>query len=427
MYPSSVNVPTDQTGTQITYVVKAVWDNVQNTSIQFDISTFGEGDKFADPLVADFTAVDGTVDTIGNIESIRIKRGRDNNLEAFGMGECVITIVDNTGRYNPANASGPLYGKLRPMRQVLITAQLPGQAEVSLFRGYIRSIDHRAYSNQKKTTITCGDFLLYLNRTKPVYSAVGRASTTGEGISSILTAATFTNNSLLSIEQGDVIPSPGISNTAIGSSALSQIQDLLEIERGDFYIAGNGVVTYSQRASRATKATFATYQDISGYVIASSDLERVKNKATVTKDIADPGVDITSTWTDGISVSNYGQQDFSEIKSVYIYDTAQTLSLAQWLVAQRANPLVTFRNIELTLNALNIADSQYALSTELSSRVFVSNTAIGQSVRGYFVEAVEHKIEVGSHTIEYNLLPIFAEVMVLDRTEAVLDSAVLTY
>lgn len=427
LYPSASSVPSGQTGSQITYVVKAVWPDVQATSIQFDVSLFGEGDKFADPLVADFTAVDGTVDTIGNIESIKIKRGRDDNLEAFGMGECVITIIDNTGRYNPANASGPLYNKLRPMRQVLVTAQLPDQAEVSLFRGYIRSIDHRAYANQKKTTITCGDLLLYLNKTKPVYSPVGRESTTGESISSILTAATFTYSSLRSIGQGDVIPSPGTSNTATGSSALSQISDLLEIERGDFYVAGNGVVTYSARSSRATKDTFATYKDISGYVIASTDLERVKNKATVTKDVADPGTDIVSTWADGNSVANYGQQDFSEIRSTYLYDAAQTLSLAQWLVAQRANPLATFRGIELTLNALDIPASQYALSTELSSRVFVENTAIGQTVKGYFVEAIEHTIQVGSHIINYTLLPIFAEVMVLDRTEAVLDSAVLTY
>ena len=427
LYPSAGSVPSGQTGTQITYVVKAIWNDTQNTAIQFDISTFGEGDKFADPLVGDFTATDGSVDTIGNIESIKIKRGRDDNLEAFRMGECVITIIDNTGRYNPANASGSLYNKLRPMRQVLVTAQIPGQPEVSLFRGYIRSIDHRAYSNQKKTTITCGDLLLYLNKTKPVYSPVGRESTTGESISSILTASTFTYSSLLSIQQGDVIPSPGVSNTSTGITALSQIQDLIEIERGDFYVSANGTVTYSQRSSRATKSTFATYQNISGFVIATSDLERVKNKATVTKDVADPGTDITSTWTDGNSVSNYGQQDFSEIKSTYLYDTTQTLSLAQWLVAQRANPLTTFRGIELTLNALDVRDSQYALLTDLSERVFVENTAIGQTVKGYFVEGIEQTIQVGSHVINYTLLPIFAEVMVLDRTEAVLDSAVLAY
>jgi hypothetical protein len=427
LYPSSTVDLTAECKQDFTYRVRAVWEDAQSTSVQFDISRFDGTDEFADPLAADFNDLDPAVETIQNVESVSIRRGRDDNLESFTMGTAVITIVDEDGRYNPSNESGPLYGKLRPMRQILVTAQIADFAEVPLVRGYIRNIDYEYYSNQGRARITLNDLFIYLNKSKPVFDSVGRITNTGEVLEQILTSVAWTDASLLSLDDGDVIPSPGPSNTSADSSALSKVQELLEIERGDFYIAADGTVTFGDRNTRATKPTFASFTNVSGSAVVTSDLDRVKNRATVTRDLPDPTPDVVKTWSDSSSVANYGVQDFSSITSEIIYDDAQALSLAQWLVAQRKDPLVPFRSITIVLNTLNYLDAFYALSTDLTERVTVGNTSLGQTLSAYFVEAITHEIKVGTHSVTFSLLPIFSEVIVLNRDEAVLDEAVLAY
>lgn len=427
LYPSSTLDLSAEVQKNVTYRVKAIWVDAQATSVQFDVSHFDGTDEFADPLAADFDALDGSVDTIPNIDSINIRRGRDDNLEDFNMGSCVITVIDEEGNYNPSNESGPFYGKLRPMRQVLVTAQIAGLPEVPLFRGYVRNIDYEYYSNQGKARITVNDLFLYLSKSKPVFNSVGTITTTGLVLKQILDAVGWTDSGLLSLDSGDVIPAPGPSNTSGESNALTKVQELLEIERGDFFIAADGSVVFNGRNTKASASTFSSFTNVSGSAVVTSDLDRVKNRATVTRDLPDPTPDVVKTWSDSTSVSNYGIQDFSSITSAIIYDDAQATSLAQWLVAQRKDPLVPFRRISVTLNALSFVDSYYAILTDLTARVQVGNTSLGQSLSSYFVESIDHQITVSSHVVTYSLLPIFAEVMVLDREESVLDSAVLAY
>lgn len=439
IYPSATTLPSfatfpgltlslqDEVKRNVTYRVRAVWETSQGTSIQFDVSLFDGTDEFADPLVADFDAVDGSVDLIPDVESISIRRGRDDNLESFNMGSCVITIIDPDGNYNPSNESGPLYNKLRPMRQILVTAQIDEFPEEPIIRGYIRNIDYESYANQGKARITLNDLFLYLSKSRPVFEATGADTTTGLVLKQILDAVGWNDPTLLFLDSGDVIPTPGPSNTSGEASAVTKIQELLEVERGDFFIAADGSVVFNDRTARATASNFSEFTNISGSAIVTSDLDRVKNRATVTRNLPDPAPGVVKTWSDAGSVSEYGIQDFSAISSDIIYDDAQALSLAQWLVAQRKDPLVPFRSISVTLNTLSVLEGYYALLTDLTSRVLVGNTALGQSVSSYFVEAIDHQITVDRHVITYSLLPIFAEVMVLDRADSVLDSAVLAY
>lgn len=407
----------------ITYTVKAIWADVTDTSIQFDISTFGEGDKFSNALIADFSS--GSVDTISGVQSIQIKRGRDDNLEAFGMGECVVTINDPTGRYNPANESGVLYGKLRPMRQVLVQATLSGQT-TALFRGYIRSIDFTADGVNSTARLTVGDLFLYLNRNKPVFFNANRETTTGEVLTAMLAGAGWDTSQLTSLQTGDVIPSPGVGNASTGETGISIIQQLMEIERGDFYIADDGTVTFKQRNDRAKRDTSATFSNVSGYIVASSDLERVKNKAAVVKQTASSS--FTADWSDGVSVANYGQQDFSTISSFYIYDATQALSLAQWLVVQRSNPLVMFRAIEITVDAIPSAAALYAMLAELSDRIIVTTAAVGSVAKGYYIEGIEHSISPAMHKVKFSLIPVLFDAFILDSlTSGLLDTNALSY
>jgi len=402
----------------ITYAIRALWPLAASTAVQFDLTTFGEDDKFADPLSADFTAPE--VDIIGGVESVSIKRGRDDNLDAFSMGECSITINDQDGRYNPANVDGPLYGLLRPMRQMLVEATVAGLGTVTLFRGFIRSIDHNADPHRKTTTFALGDLFLYMGKTRPVFTNKGSATTTGEVVGVMMTAMGVTAET--EISTGDVIPSPGVGNSSTGETALGKVQQLLEIERGEFFVSGPGVPIYRSRYFRDAKALTATFKNVSADLIVATDLERVKNKATVQRE----GFS-TSEWSDGVSIAAYGQQDFSAISSPYLVSGAQALSLAQWLVSQRSSPLSVFRGITLIPKALETAGAQYALTAEIGDRIMVENTSVGQPVLGYFVESVAHQIDPLLHKVRLSLTPIFNEIFLLDTVTATLDTGILAY
>ena len=408
----------------VTYTVQAIWDDVQNTAIQFDVSTFGEGDKFANALSADFTATDGTVETITAVEDVQIRRGRDDNLDAFSMGECVVTITDKAGRYNPVNTSSPLAAKIRPLRQVRVQATVSGVTR-TVFRGYIRTIDYSRDVTVGRATFTCGDLFLPLSKARPTVTNVGRDTTTGEAIAQVLYAAGWSNAALTLLETGDVVPSPGVGNASGSSTALDLISALLQTERGDFYIKGDGTVTYSQRYSRATKTNAATLSNVGTTAVATSDIERVRNRATVTATRFDP--DVTADWSDANSVATYGQVDFSNISSPYIYDGTQATNLAQWLVSQRKTPLSPMRSLDLTISG-SASLASTVLGIEISDKITVTNTALGQSAQQFFVEGIRHHITASRHDVSLTLLPITNPVLVLnDTTAGALDSAILAY
>lgn len=409
----------------MTYEVEVVWQNVQTTAIQFDISTFGEGDRFTDPFAIDWN--DPTAEVIPGVSSININRGRDDNLAFYSMGECTITIEDATGTYNPANESSPLYGKTRPMRPIRVTSSF-GASGVTLFTGFIRSIEFSATDgNRGVATIIACDLFLNMSKTNPVFTNVGRDTTTGEVLNSVMSGIGYTGTTLWSNADGDVIPSPGVGNSSTGQSALQIAASLMEIERGDFFINFYNEPTFYERNRRAVQASLFTFTDVGTRVAATTDLDRVKNKAAVVKQ-TDVG-DFTSDWSDGPSIANYGQQDFSTISSFYIYDAAQAQALAQWLVSQRSSPTSTLRSLEIIPRTFDDADRVTILGLcDLAEKITVEETSTGLPPTDFFVESIKHSITPELHRMSFGLVKDDALALVLDSaTNGLLDTNTLAY
>jgi hypothetical protein len=400
----------------IEYTVEVWWKPTASETIIFGTSTFGEGDTFADPLAVDWDEADEVL----NVTSIRLARGRDDNLSDFGMGEAQIVVEDTDGLYNPANEDSALYDALRPMQYIRVRAQVlplsgsPLPIE-TVFEGLIRNIDYRRTPERGQATFTCGDLFLYFNRVVPLFVNQGRDTNTGEVLNTILDDLGLVE-SRRTIDQGDVIPSPGVSNPAGGSTALNLFQQLMQIARGDLYISRSGQFVFADRDQRAVEPASGEYANIATGATTTSDIDRVRNKATV---IRETEIDnYASEWSDGISVANFGQQDFSAISSPLIYDQSQALALAQWLVSQRADPLVPFRSIEIAVNALSSAEkANAAIKTEIADRIVVTNSVLGQPAKAYYVEGIEHGITPSLHTISLRLLPLFVDSLVLDDAQ----------
>lgn len=402
----------------ITYTVEAQWQGAATNPIIFDTCDFGDGCEFVDPLDVDWASAE--VAEIQNVSRIRIVRGRDDNLTSLGMGECQIVVEDNAGVYNPNNSSSPLAGYLRPMQWVRVTAEVTDVGGQSLgvqtmYEGLIRSIDYKQEPGRGFATITCGDAFFWFSRNVPVFVNQGRDTSTGEVVTSALDVVGWSATKR-TVDTGDVIPSPGVSNPQGGSTALNIFQQLMEIARGDLFVTRDGKVVFYDRDRRALAADSASYNNSAVAATGTTDVERVRNKATVTRETSLGNY--TSTWADGLSVADYGQQDFGEISSSIIYDQSQALGLAQWLVFQRSNPNVPFRALRVVVNTLSAATkANAAIKTEISDRLTITDAKIGTSSKAYYVEGLQHDIVASGttkHDVTMALVPNYIDSLVLD-------------
>lgn len=382
-----------------TYSVMIGWDTVTVDAFTIGVSTLGGGDVLVGQFATSFA---GTYDDVtAETKSFRLKRGRDDNLDPMTAGDATIVLTDPTGKFNPKNTASVLAGSLIPMRPVRIQATFSGTT-TGLWRGFIRSIEHDPEA--RESTVNAVDLFLWLSRVQPVVAAMA-STTTGAAIGAILDAVGFTDPAFRSLDAGDAVAAFSADGTA---TALSLIEGLLEAERGVFYMSATGVATYEDRNARALRTTTsATLAGVMQGINPSTDLDRVRNRATVTKTGGAP-----QTAYDADSAATYGYADHAAIDSPYLASDAQALSLAGWLVAQRKDPRPPARGMTLA-NTTDAVLTQI-LARELQDRVTVTET-VGGTTGDWHIEQIQHEVTDGGrlHRCAWALTERGADVFVL--------------
>jgi len=84
---------------------------------------------------------DGTwTDETGRARRILVRSGFEQAGDRVaGVGRCTLTLDNRDRRFSPGNASGPLYGRLLPRREVRITAS-DGVYSWVIFRGFVEQL-----------------------------------------------------------------------------------------------------------------------------------------------------------------------------------------------------------------------------------------------------------------------------------------------
>jgi hypothetical protein len=356
--------------------------------LQFGISKFGSEDRFADSFSALYS------DISEDVKSIRVKRGRDDNLDAFEAGTAVVTLDDQTSRYSPLNPGSDLSPFVTPGRPITIEIVLNGQ-RYGIFRGFVRSIEHDPSKTNKETTLQCQDLLLYLSRSKPEITYKAPPITTGEAIGVVLDSIGWGDPALRQLGFGDILEE-GFGPFTGDKSALQIIQDLLVTERGEFYQGRDGVVRFFYRQARAQRQPGFLLDGAVAGAVPASDLTNIRNKATVTKTGSG-----SQTWEDIPSIENYGPSEF-QIDSPYINGPTQALALAQWLVSQNKNPQPPIRAVDFVAN---VSYGRMFVSTilEIGDRIRVADAGVNLAEREFFIEGIEHSIEPGRHRTAFTL------------------------
>ena len=258
------------------------------------------------------------------------------------------------------------------------------------------------------------------------------ASTTGGRIGQILDGIDFNDRTLWkggikddgtrntdALDTGDTIT---VGNADGSKSALTMIQDLLEGERGVFYIDKDGKATYEERTSRARRTTSSA--TITTYALTSQpgfEFDQLVNRQGVVRQYQ-TGAAGTSPNTlqngtpqlgqNATSIKLYGVCDGSEIQTEYVASDAQAQSLAQYIVNIRSTFVAP---ITIEMDGGPAAATTQMLSLELQDRVTVNDTVAGTS-GDYIIEGIETEIGDGGNRYvvtftlsDYGTLPfIFA-------------------
>lgn len=91
---------------------------------------------------------------------VSVEHGANFDGQGIAAGSAVILVENSTNKYTPQNAAGTLYGKLKPGRQVWVTATYSGTT-YGVFHGFLRRIVPRT---DKWAELHCEDMLFRLGR-----------------------------------------------------------------------------------------------------------------------------------------------------------------------------------------------------------------------------------------------------------------------
>lgn len=393
------------------FTVEVAWESAVTLVFKLDVSTLDSGALLDGIGVGDFS---GAYDNVTNdVEDVRIKRGRDDRLRGMQAGEATFVLYRPNAPdfYNPNAPSGvsPLGGLspgFVPMRPVRIRA-VYNATTYSLFYGFVRSAEWDSVS--KRCTVNCVDLFLWMSRVIPDFTAAEAATagvdTTSEAVAYILDQVGFTDPTKRDLEAGG--DSIALTDYNEGTTnALAIVEELLEAERGVFYIAGDGSATYRTRQARYETDSSATFANETLQYGSGLDLDRIVNRQTVTRQNASRVDVYTATATSGDSVSTYGLSDGSTVASPYISTNANADALANYLVdaldVPRPPITLTIDNQDATTIvrqlSLDLGD-RITAPTQYQSFIFGVSTFGGSATfagtADYHIEQITHELDHG--------------------------------
>lgn len=372
----------------VTYEISVGFSTALTGTFILGSSILGGPDVLAGPFV--FPA---WVDVTADVQQVDTRRGRSDDMATMQAGTCTLTLRDTTGKYAPDNSAGPFFGQLVPLRPVRARSTISGQT-TSIFTGWVTDITSNPDRGTQKATIQCKDLFAWMDQdgALPTIAPTG-PTTTGAAIGLILDAIGWTTPTMRRLAVGDHIP----SFTADGkTSALTLIGQLLDAERGVFWIAADGVAVYEDKAARnrsprlTSQATIASVKAI----FAGVSLMTIKTRASVTRTGG-----VTQVAAD---LSGFGfPRDFPPVTTAYLSTDAQAMALARYMVATRKDPVTVARDLDL--DGLETTALTALLQRDLSDRVTVVDAGTGTNADFHIEQIEQHIVVPTRHTGAYKL------------------------
>lgn len=387
-----------------------------------------------DLLAPDTVLTDITAD----LRWVTTSRGKQRDLDEFGIGDCQVELNNQARKYDPTNTSSIYYGNIAPMRQVYVTAVLNG-VDYPVWRGYIeRWIVDYANPNLPLAGIDGADAFLLLSRAQMAEVAASfSGDLAGARFSRVLDLAE------VSFPAGSRSIATG--KTTFGASTLAEeggnplryLQKATQSEGGAFYVSKTGVLTFEER-NTTFGSSVATFSDDGA---AGSIRYLTIDQSTDSDLLYNRVVCAGTTGTEQIAQDIASQVDNSTVST--LDRTGQLassdnlmLEQAQWLAFQYGTPETRLRQVEVAVHSLSDARKADLLALELTDRVTVVRTPTGGGSpatisQQAIVVGIDHDISDGGKswivTVTFQAGSRIVPFILDDPVFGLLDSSPLAY
>jgi hypothetical protein len=379
------------------------------------------------------TAAADVVDITAFVTQCYIKRAFNRSSDSFIGGSAKIVFVDQTGTFNPANTSSPLFGKIKPMRKIRMTATF-NSISYSLGSFYVQEWNYKSPTgfDPAYVTLNCVDGFQLLNLTTLTTVTGGTAGqTTAARVTSLLDAGDW---------PGGMRDISATATTTVQAdngnsrSLLAALQEVEQTETGALYVDQRGFVKFMSRSDIVTASggTLTKFSDVNGsgditYQNVEFDISdyQMINKVTVT-----PAGLSSQTASDSASISDYFQH--SRVRSGIMQTEADALQQAQMIIASRKEQGVDIQLNSLTVDAYSQADparTTAALALDIFDPIEVTQTLpAGNVVSDSVIAGVQYQITPNSFLVTFSCAQPFAVGFLLDSAvDGVLDEDSLSY
>lgn len=291
------------------------------------------------------------IDYSAQTTQIAIRRGRDLMTDTYNAGSATVRILDPNGDFNPQNTSSPIYGFLKPLRKIQISATYAGTTYY-LFSGYTSEYRYTYPTGQEIGYVTISSYdafkIFNLAAISTVTSA-GDGQDTGTRLGKILDEISWPS-SLRNIDTGDTIcqADPSTSRVALAAMRTVELSEL-----GAFYIAPDGIATFKSR-STTQESVFGTpteFNQTTGIPYANLkfafDDKLIINQANMQR----IGGTVQS-YTDAASVDTYFLHSTSA-QNLLMQTDSDVLSMAATYVSSRKDSTIRIDAMTLDLTTPN--------------------------------------------------------------------------
>lgn len=289
--------------------------------------------------------------------------------------------------YDKALASGRVTAHRNAMKEL---PDYTDEETYPYFYGFLRRI-YSTPSRRGYVSFSAVDLLTRMAKIKPTIAAVPNTDT-GASIGKVLDALEWTTPSLRDLDNGDPFPSFSADGSKDG---VQLVQELLDAERGAFFIEKGGAAIFRGRHHRLVYSPNAAVLNLMTAFDAEVDEELIRNRATVTRTGG-----VAQTATDADSIAEFGVNDQDAIESPYFISDAVALGLAQWIVMTGKNPDQRVRSLELDAREEGLLAT--ILRCDLGDTVYVKEGE--QATGGVFtIEGINERVTKEAHRATWTL------------------------
>jgi len=305
---------------------------------------------------------EGYVDVTEYLQSVNINRGKSRELDKFNAGQLNAVFNNNGREFDPTYEDSPFYGQIVPKRSVRLTVD-----DIVQFVG-VSDDWNLAYDPAGNSVASVSAFDTFSNLANLNLSDFAPdEELAGARVNAALDNIDWSAD-LRDIDTGNELMESQIVND--GTGVLDYLSVIEQSELGFLFVNKTGLLRFIDRTSIYSESDVLFTDGDGGIPYSAISVtygsELLYNNITLTSTAG------TANVIDALSEDLYGKREL--VQNTYLANYADLEKIGQLLIDSYKDPEYRFDQIEVSLEALSLAQRESLMGVELGDIVQVRFT-----------------------------------------------------